>query len=104
MQVVINFPPAPNNANTFLPPVVVIPGSLIITAISNSFPMAVSFINTSANLYIPGQVMNLNIPSNYGMQQANGLQAQILSVDDTNFIFYMNVDSTNFDIFMIPEY
>jgi hypothetical protein len=98
----MQFPPTPNNANTYLPPVVVIPGALVITAITNAFPMAVSFTNTLANTYIPGMLVRMFIPKNYGMQQANGLTLQILSVDDVNYIFTLNIDSTNFDLFIVP--
>ena len=98
----MHFPPAPNNANTFLAPVVVIPGALQILSITQAFPMAVSFTNTSANTYIPGMLLRFFIPPNYGMQQLNGLTGQILSIDDVNFIFLFNIDSTNFDSFSIP--
>lgn len=98
----MHFPPAPNNANTYLPPVVVIPGTLIITAISQSYPMAVTFTNNSSNTYSPGMLVRLFVPSVYGMIQANGLQGQILTVDDMNYIFYLDIDSTTFDPFVIP--
>lgn len=98
----MQFPPAPNNANTYLAPTVVIPGALLITAITQNYPMAVSFTNTSANTYIPGMLVKLFIPPNYGMQQADGLVGEILSIDDVSFIFYLNINSTHFDSFSIP--
>lgn len=95
-------PPNPINANTYLPPATVIPGDLLITAISQSYPMQVTFINSSENTYISGQNVRLVIPTVYGMQQANGLTGTILSVDDVNFIFSLDIDSTNFDPFWYP--
>ena len=91
------------NANTFLPPAITIPGALVITAISNAFPMAVSFTNSQFNTYIAGQLVRLNIPRTYGMQQAAGNTYQIVTVDDIGFIFYLLVDSTNFDLFIVPS-
>ena len=99
----MQFPPAPNNANTYLPPTVVIPGTLLITAISQAFPMAVTFTNNSSNTYIAGMLVRLFIPVTYGMQQANGLVGEILSVDDISFIFLLNINSTNFDSFSVPS-
>lgn len=98
----MHFPPAPNNANTYLPPVVVIPGALLITAINRNYPMAVSFTNTSANTYIPGMLVKLFIPPSYGMRQADGLIGEILSIDNVSYIFYLNINSTYFDAFSIP--
>ncbi len=95
-------PPNPINANTYLPGVQVIPGDLLITAITQAYPMAVTFINNSGNTYIAGQNVRLVIPTIYGMQQANGLIGTILTVDDMNYILYLNIDSTNFDPFWYP--
>lgn len=90
-----------NNANTFLPPAITIPGSLIITAISQSYPMQVTFTNSIENTYIPGQCVTLTIPQNYGMQQANELTGKILSIISN--VFYLDIDSTYFDIFSVPS-
>ncbi len=94
----------PNNANYYLPGTIQIPSSLIITAINNAYPMVLTFTVpaiTAANTYIPGQVVRLNIPYSYGMYQANGLQAKIISVNSTTMT--LDVDSTFFDIFSIPS-
>jgi len=90
------------NANTYLPPVTVIPGTLLITAISQSFPMQVTFTNADTNTYREGQLIRLFIPQAFGMQQANGLVGQIILVDNVSFIFYLDIDSTYFDIFSVP--
>lgn len=55
---------------------------------------------TQANTYIPGQLVRLNIPANYGMWQANGLTAQITAVNGSNIT--VNVDSSLFDPFSVP--
>lgn len=92
--------PATNGANYYLPPAIVIPGNLLIINISQSFPMAVSFTNSQVNTYVIGQAVRLFIPYAFGMQQANGLTGQILTIDDVGFVFYLNIDSTNFDPFI----
>ena len=94
--------PATNGANYFLPPAIVIPGNLLITNISQAYPMAVSFTNSAVNTYVVGQLVRLFIPIAFGMQQANGMTGQIVTIDNVGFIFYLNIDSTNFDAF-IPD-
>jgi len=93
----------PNDANTYLSPVVQIPSALEITDISKSNPMVIS---TSANsdqmdTYIAGQQIKLTVPANYGMFQANGLNALITEVNGSDIT--VNVDSTLFDTFVIPS-
>lgn len=90
------------NANIYLPPVQVIPGSLLITAISQSYPMQVTFVDSDLNTYIAGQLIRLFIPKAFGMQQANGLTGKILNVDDVGFVFSLDINSTNFDVFSVP--
>lgn len=94
------FPPAPNNFNVYLPPVAVIPGNLLITNITNSYPMIVTIVDSDVNSYIPGQSVILTVPSTYGMNQANGKAAKILSIDDLDF--YLDIDSRAFDVFVTP--
>lgn len=94
----------PNDANTYLPGVIQIPSSIVITEITRSYPMVVTVsLNTitEANTYIAGQVVKLTIPITYGMWQANGLTPKILSVNDSDLS--LDVDSTNFDTFSIPS-
>lgn len=90
----------PNNTNTYLPPVVVIPGALLITAVTNSYPMVVTITNKSSNTYISGMSVFFTIPSSYGMYQLNGLTGQILNISGTNFT--IDIDSTLFDVFSVP--
>lgn len=93
----------PNDANTYLPPVIQIPSALEITNITRSNPMVITAVANSdqSNTYIAGQVVTLTVPITYGMFQANGLQAQILAVDGDDFT--MNINSTQFDTFVIPS-
>lgn len=89
--------------NIYLPGTIQIPSSLVITAITRSFPMVVTcVINsvTEANTYISGMLVRFFIPSSYGMQQLSGQTARISLVSGLNFTF--NVDSTQFDPFIVP--
>lgn len=92
-------------ANQYLPPVIAIPSSLLITAITQAFPMVitVSIGNTSteANTYIVGMAVRLVIPKSYGMFQANNLVGTILSINGSNFT--IDLDSSLFDAFVIPS-
>src|ERR1700679_1012323 len=89
------------SANVYLPGTVVIPGFLLISAISNSYPMVVTIVNSSENTYVPNQVVRLFIPNSYGMQQANGLSGEILSINGLNFS--LDINSSQFDIFVVPN-
>lgn len=92
----------PNNANTYLPPVIQIPSSLEITSITQSNPMVIttSMNPDQVNTYIPGQLVKLNIPVTYGMWQANGLTLSITSANPPQLT--LAVDSSQFDSFVIP--
>ena len=87
--------------NIYLPPAPVVPGMLLISAISNSNPMVVTIVDSIYNTYAAGQVVCLTVPSSYGMIQANELTAKILAVDGDDFT--LNVNSTKFDAFTIPS-
>jgi hypothetical protein len=91
-------PNAPNNI--YLPPVLLTPGQLIISAISQSNPMVVTIVNSSFNTYIAGQLVYLSIPQTYGMSQASGMTGQITNVNGLNFT--LNIDSSQYDPFIIP--
>jgi len=93
----------PNNANTYLPPVIAIPSALEITAITQTNPMvvAVSENTDQVNTYIAGQKVKLNIPITFGMWQANGLIPLILSVSGSQIT--LAVDASNFDPFINPD-
>jgi hypothetical protein len=91
--------------NQYLPGVITIPSTLLITAITQSYPMVVSVEvgndSSEANTYIVGMCVRLFIPKSYGMFQANGLTGTILSIVDSSF--YIDIDSTNFDAFSVPN-
>lgn len=52
------------------------------------------------NDYVVGQLIQLTVPSSYGMYQANGLTGQILSIN--GLVFTVDINSLNFDVFAIP--
>lgn len=93
----------PNNANTYLPPTIAIPSALEITNITRSNPMVITVTANSdqVNTYQAKQVVKLIVPITYKMFQANGIQAEIVSVDDDEIT--VAVDSTNFDTFVVPN-
>lgn len=89
--------------NVYLPPVIQIPSALLITNITQSSPMVVTFAIptiTAANTYIPGQAVRLTVPITWGMFQANGLVGVILSIDPIGQTMSLNIDSTQFDAFV----
>ncbi len=93
----------PNNANTYLPPTIAIPSALEISNITRSYPMVVTVTANSdqVNTYHERQVVKLFVPMPFKMFQANGLQGQILSVDDDEIT--LDIDSTHFDTFVVPS-
>ncbi len=88
------------STNTYLPGTPCAPSSLLITAISQTNPMVITV--ATPNNYIPGQLVALTVPNDYGMYQANGLTKEIIAVDPTNLVFSVSVDATQFDPFVIP--
>ena len=56
---------------------------------------------TEANTYIVGQAVRLFIPHVYGMYQANNLVGTIMSINSNQFT--LNLNSTQFDAFVIPS-
>jgi len=86
--------------NQFLPGVIQIPSMLLITGITQSFPMVVTFTvpPTGSNSYVPGQLVILTVPRTWGMFQANWLVGKILGVNSTTMA--LDIDSTNFDAFV----
>lgn len=91
-------------ANQYLPPVILIPSSLLITNITQSSPMIVSVaignVTTEANTYSVGMAIRLFVPVTYNMFQANGLVGTIIEIIGTDFT--LNLDSSQFDSFIIP--
>src|SRR3990167_6463173 len=93
-------PANPIDANTYLPGTLVIPGSLLITAITRAYPMVVTITDSTVNTYIVGQLVRLDIPVTYGMQQADGLIGQITVISGTDFS--LSINSSGFDAFVVP--
>jgi len=91
--------------NQYLPPVITIPSSLIITAITQSSPMVITVAignpASEANTYIVGMAVRLNVPQSYRMYQANGLVGTIKAINGDQFT--LNIDSTQFDAFVVPS-
>ncbi|CAB4133760.1 hypothetical protein UFOVP264_8 [uncultured Caudovirales phage] len=91
-------------ANNYLPPVIQIPSSLLITAITQSAPMVITVAignpTTEANTYLVGMNVRLTVPRPYGMYQANGLVGTILAISGSDFTLSLN--SSEFDPFVIP--
>ena len=90
--------------NQYLPGVIQTPSSLLITAATNAYPIAITVAigNPSADVvnYQPGMAVKMFVPPAYGMIQANGLQPTILAIDGDTF--YLDVDSRLFDAFSVP--
>ena len=90
-----------NGANTYLPGSPVVPMFLLISNITQAKPAVITVAGQiPQNVYIPGQLIYLSIPSDYGMFQANTLTVEILFVNGANFT--VSLDSTQFDPFVIP--
>lgn len=86
--------------NQYLPGVIQIPSMLLITNITQAYPMVVTFTvpSTGFNSYIPNQVVRLAVPKTWGMMQADGLTGKILSVGSSTMT--LDIDSTYFDAFV----
>lgn len=89
------------SANTFLPPSPVVPGFLLITAITQTNPMVVTITDSIYNTYILGQLVYLTVPVSYGMLEASGLTGQILAISSTNFT--LSINATQFSPFVVPS-
>lgn len=91
--------------NQYLPPVIQIPSSLVITNITRSLPMVVTVeianSSTESDTYIVGMAVRLNVPYIYKMFQANGLVGTILAIN--GFDWSLNIDSRLFDAFVVPS-
>ena len=88
------------SANTYLPGTPCSPLSLLISSITQTSPMVITV--ALPNDYIVGQLVDITVPSDYGMYQANGLTAQIIAIDPTGLNFSVAIDATQFDPFVIP--
>ncbi len=86
--------------NQYLPGVIQIPSMFLITAMTQSYPLSLTFTvpATGSNTYIPGQLVRLTVPRPWGMYQANGLTVKIISINRTTML--LDLDTTNFDQFL----
>lgn len=86
--------------NQYLPGTIQIPSSLLITNMTQSYPLVITFSvpSTGSNTYIAGQVVRLTVPRTWGMFQANGLTGKILNINGTTMS--VDIDSTYFDAFV----
>lgn len=89
------------SANTYLPISPVVPGMLLITAITQTNPMVVTITDSIYNTYILGQLVHLSVPSSYKMIQADGLTGKITNISGTDFT--LNIDASGFDAFVVPN-
>lgn len=69
---------------------------------TQSYPMVLTYTvpENSSETYIAGQVVRLNVPRTWGMFQANGLTARIMSVDSNANTMHLDVNSMYFDAFI----
>ena len=86
--------------NQYLPGVIQIPSTLLITGMTQSSPLTITFIvpSTGANTYVLGQTVRLTVPKTWGMYQANGLTGRIIGLG--SFTMNLNIDSSGFDPFV----
>ena len=73
------------------------PAMRIIEAITNANPASVT--TTFNHQYITGTIVRLNVPTGFGMVQANQLYGPIVVTGDTDFT--IDIDTTFFDVFFI---
>jgi hypothetical protein len=74
------------------------PAMRIISSVTNANPAVVT--TTFNHQYSSGLIVRLNIPSGYGMQQANQLYGPIIVTGDTTFT--IDIDTSFFDPLIIP--
>lgn len=76
-----------------------------ILSITQGFPCLITttFNGTTPgdHLYITGVILRLYIPDGFGMTQANYLTSAVTVTSPTTFT--MDIDTTNFDAFVIPD-
>lgn len=70
----------------------------IIASITNANPCVVTTVNDHG--YVDGMDVTFLIPAQFGMQQLNGVNVQVIAI--SNNTLTINLDSTNFSIFSYP--
>lgn len=75
------------------------PRKVQITGISQANPMVVSV--SENHDYVVGGIIKLSVPTEFGMTEADGIQAEITAIG-TNTITLGSVDSTAFTAFAFP--
>lgn len=80
------------------------PAVINILSITNSYPMVVTTtfdgVIPADNNYITGLIVRLIIPSDFGMELLNKRVGSITVIDGSSFS--MDIDTTNFDPFVVP--
>jgi len=74
------------------------PAMRVISEITNSFPVLIT--TSLMHQYQTGLIVRLYIPLGFGMQLANQLEGDITVINGNQFT--MNIDTTNFEPFIIP--
>jgi len=92
--------PQTGGNNTYLADSPVAPPFLLISNITRANPCVVTV--TTANSYVVGQLVTFLVPFTYGMFQIDGLTGEIQTVDITNLIFSVAIDTIQFDTFVTP--
>lgn len=84
----------------FLPGVIQIPSTLLVTGITQSYPMVLTFTvpASGSNTYKTNQLVRLTVPKTWGMYQAHGIVGKILGVGKSSMA--LDIDSTLFDTFV----
>lgn len=88
------------DANTYLPPIPVIPGYLLITNITQANPAVVTVVDSDENTYIVGQCVHFTVPASYGMTQISQQTGQIVAIDGVDFS--VDIDTTQYNAFVYP--
>ena len=76
--------------------------ALVISNITQAKQAVITVTLTGSQIqsYIPGQLILLTIPPDYGMQQANDLTVQVIASSGLNIT--VNLDTLLFDPFVVP--
>ena len=70
-----------------------------IASITQANPMVVTTVNNHG--YVAGMDVTFLIPSQFGMTQLNGINAQVISITPNTLT--INLNSTNFSVFSYPS-